>query len=119
MNAQTQCGKRLHLGIRRDSFFILVALELTSNQMLWVQRRNGAEYFDLFIMDSVAIRCSRTGPCRTAHVRSVPKLQLSSPHFGLCGRSTGVAGPLDLSHTVPQGPADAHVEVRGHYLSES
>jgi hypothetical protein len=62
MNFQTQCGKRLHLGIRRDSFFIFVALELASNQMLWVQRWNGAEYFDLFIADSVAMQPSGGGP---------------------------------------------------------
>src|ERR1700680_4584549 len=58
MNFQTHCGKRLHLGIGSDSFFIFVALELAANQMLWVQRWNGAEYLDLFITDSVAIQPS-------------------------------------------------------------
>src|ERR1700693_5270606 len=58
MNFQAYSGKRLHPGISCDSFFFFVAIELASNQMLWVQRWNGAEYFDLFIMDSVAIQPS-------------------------------------------------------------
>src|SRR5579864_1470966 len=56
MNFQAYSGKRLHPGIRCDLFFFLVAIELASNQMLWVQRRNGAENFDLFIADSVAMQ---------------------------------------------------------------
>src|SRR5579864_1436369 len=56
MNFQADSGKRLYPGIRCDSFFFFVAIELASNQMLWVQRRNGAEHFDLFIADSVAMQ---------------------------------------------------------------
>src|SRR5581483_2533212 len=56
MNFQAYSGKRLHPGIRCHSFFFLVAIELASNQMLWVQRWNGAKYFDLFIADSVAMQ---------------------------------------------------------------
>src|SRR5438270_10598408 len=56
MNFQAYSGKRLHPGISCDSFFFFVAIELASNQMLWIQRWNGAEYFDLFIADGVAIQ---------------------------------------------------------------
>src|ERR1700722_14626368 len=35
--------------------FAFVALELSSNQMLWVQRGNRAEYLDLLVADRVAI----------------------------------------------------------------
>src|ERR1035438_1754697 len=55
MNFEAHCGKRLHAGIRCNSFLAFVALELASNQMLGVQRRNRAEYLDLLIADSVAM----------------------------------------------------------------
>src|SRR6185437_1590527 len=55
MNFQAHRGKGLHLGFRCDSFFLFVAIELSSNQVLWIQRRNAAEYFDLFIADGVAV----------------------------------------------------------------
>src|SRR5579864_8650989 len=58
MNLQADGRKRLHLGIRCDAFFFLVSIELASHQMLWVQRWNGAEYFDLFIADRVAMQPS-------------------------------------------------------------
>src|SRR5579864_574614 len=58
MNLQADRRKRLHLGIRCDAFLSLVSIELASHQMLWVQRWNGAEYFDLFIADSVAMQPS-------------------------------------------------------------
>ena len=55
MNFQAYSGKSLYPGISCDSFLFFVSIELASHQMLWVQRRNGAEYLDLFIADSVAI----------------------------------------------------------------
>src|SRR6185503_6023360 len=58
MNLQAHGGKRLHLGVRCDSLFVLVAIELSSNQMLRIQRRNAPEYFDLFIADGVAMQPS-------------------------------------------------------------
>src|ERR1022692_2088635 len=54
-------------GARRQRFprwnpvqllLVFVALELPSNQMLEVQRRNRAEYLDLLIADSVAMHAS-------------------------------------------------------------
>src|SRR5581483_2573581 len=46
------------LGSRCDSFLFFVSIELAPNQMLWIQRWNRAEYFDLFIADGVAMQPS-------------------------------------------------------------
>src|ERR1700682_2567091 len=59
LNLQTHSSECLHLGIRCDSLFGFVALELPSNQMLWVKRGNRPEYLNLLIADSVAIHARR------------------------------------------------------------
>src|ERR1035438_7428476 len=55
LNFQAQSRKRFHRGIRGNSFLGLVALELSSNQVLGVQRQNRAEYLNLLIPNSIAV----------------------------------------------------------------
>jgi hypothetical protein len=59
LNFETHGSESLDLGIRFDTFFFLVALELSANQMLRVQRGNRAEDLDGLIADGIIMQAGR------------------------------------------------------------
>jgi len=44
------------LRIRYYSFFLLVPVELSSNQVLWIERRNRPEHLDLLVANRLAMK---------------------------------------------------------------
>jgi hypothetical protein len=89
--------------------FSFVRIELASHQMLCVHRWNGAEYFDLFIADSVAMQ--RSG---RPHGQKSYKLKHMVPDY-IAYRPGGVVKltpPLDVELFRQQGSSQRLIQTK-------